>query len=107
MNENKKKWDEKFKLALNELEGKIGEEDAKTSGRGRTRRTHREKYATKAEWKRAAFRQEVLLHIDDVGRFSADNHRTTSGNCQSASGVCYGQQQRERKRTSHLLRGDG
>ncbi len=63
MNENKKKWDEKFKLALNELEGKIGEEDAKTSGRGRTRRTHREKYATKAEWKRAAFRQEVLLHI--------------------------------------------
>lgn len=69
MSENKKPWNEKMKLILNELEDKIGAESAegarnrKVHRTDKTHRTHRQKYATKAEWKKAAFKQEVLLHI--------------------------------------------
>ena len=63
MSENKKSWNEKFKLVLNELEDKIGTESAGTGRSRRTHRTHQKKYETKAEWKKAAFKQEVLLHI--------------------------------------------
>lgn len=74
MSENKRTWNEKLKLVLNELEDKIGTDG--TEG-ARSRRTHRgrseyrhlskrangRKYETKAEWKKAAFRQEVILHV--------------------------------------------
>lgn len=63
MSENKKPWNEKFKLVLNELEGKIGTESAGGARSRITHRTHKKKYETKAEWKKAAFKQEVLLHI--------------------------------------------
>lgn len=63
MSENKKSWNEKFKLVLNELEDKIGTESAGTARSRRTHRTHRKRYETKAEKKKAAFRQEVALHI--------------------------------------------
>ena len=56
MSENKKSWNEKFKLVLNELEDKIGTESAGTA-------RSRKRYETKAEKKKAAFRQEVALHI--------------------------------------------
>lgn len=76
MNGDKRTWDDKIKLVLNELERKIG---AESSERARNRersnrnreRPNRErespqprgrKNRTKEEWKRAAFRQEILLH---------------------------------------------
>lgn len=74
MSEKKRTWNEKWKLVLNELEEKIGTEG---TGAGENRKTRGErpererslkskkgrKYETKAEWKRAAFRQEIMLHI--------------------------------------------
>lgn len=74
MSEKKRTWDEKWKLVLNELEGKIGAEGAGTERYGRIhrekpererplKRKNRRKYETKAEWKRAAFRQEIILHM--------------------------------------------
>lgn len=65
MSEKKKPWNEKFKMVLNELEDKIGAESAGGARSRKTHRTqtHRKKYETKAEWKKAAFKQEVLLHI--------------------------------------------
>ena len=63
MSENKKPWNEKLKLVLNELEDKIGAESEGTARNRRIHRTQQKKYATKAEWKKAAFKQEVLLHI--------------------------------------------
>ena len=55
MEKNKKTWDEKIKLILNELEGKISEENKKP----RTKR----KYQTKEEWKKAEFRRDVISHV--------------------------------------------
>lgn len=63
MSENKKPWNEKFKLVLNELENKISAESAGEARNRRAHRMHRKKYETKAEWKKAAFRQEILVHI--------------------------------------------
>ena len=74
MSEKKRTWNEKWKLVLNELEEKIGTEGTELERNGRLHgeRTERErirkqknrrKYETKAEWKKAAFRQEVILHI--------------------------------------------
>ena len=63
MSENKKPWNEKLKLVLNELEDKIGAESEGTARNRRIHRTQQKKYETKAEWKKAAFKQEVLLHI--------------------------------------------
>ena len=74
MSEKKRTWNEKWKLVLNELEEKIGTEGTEHERNGRLHgeRTERErirkqknrrKYETKAEWKKAAFRQEVILHI--------------------------------------------
>ena len=56
MGENGKTRNEKLKLILNELEGKIGAEGVGTA-------KGRKKYATKAEWKKAVFRQEVILQM--------------------------------------------
>ena len=59
MNKNKKTWDEKIKLILNELEGKISEEKVrkeeisslqKNDGK---RAPPKKKYRTKEEWKKA------------------------------------------------------
>lgn len=61
MGENKKTWDEKIKLILNELENKISAENAERSGNQRPRRRRRKKYQTKAEWKRASFRQDIIM----------------------------------------------
>ena len=74
MSEKKRTWNEKWKLVLNELEEKIStegtgaEENRKTRGerpeRERSLKSKKgRKYETKAEWKRAAFRQEIMLHI--------------------------------------------
>lgn len=84
MNENKRTWDDKIMLALNELEGKINAESkerqnrdgkkSNTSGKkpnanrkkanrdGERLQAHGRKNRTKEEWKRAVFRQEILLH---------------------------------------------
>lgn len=63
MSENKKSWNEKFKLVLNELEDRVSRESATTARSRRTHRAHQKKYGTKAEKKKAEFRQEVALHI--------------------------------------------
>ena len=117
MSEKKRTWNEKWKLVLNELEEKIGTEGTELERNGRLHgeRTERErirkqknrrKYETKAEWKKAAFRQEVILHIVMSAAF-ADYHCAYSGRCQGASGVYDSQQHSKRKRTSHLLCGNG
>ena len=61
MNENKKTWDEKIKLILNELENKISAEDTEKPKNPRRRKSRKEKYGTKEAWKRAVFRQEIML----------------------------------------------
>lgn len=74
MSEKKRTWNEKWKLVLNELEEKTGTDGAGAKGSRRTygerqererpfEQRNRRKYETKAEWKKAAFRQEVILHI--------------------------------------------
>ncbi|MCM1386809.1 MAG: polysaccharide deacetylase family protein [Bacillus sp. (in: Bacteria)] len=52
MGKKKKTWDEKIKLALNELEGKIDDEKHRT----------KKEYRSKKEWKKAAFRQDIISH---------------------------------------------
>lgn len=58
MSGNKRTWDEKITLVLSELERKISTENAE---RGAKNRTRKKKYQTKAEWKKALFRQEVIM----------------------------------------------
>ena len=62
MNKNKKNWDEKIKLILNELEGKISEEKSSSQKNDRKKHGAKKKYQTKKEWKRAEFRKEILSH---------------------------------------------
>ena len=68
MSENKKTWDEKIKLILNELEGKISEEkvkkEEKSSSQKNGSQKHRtnKKYRSKKEWKKAEFRREIMSH---------------------------------------------
>lgn len=57
MSGSKRTWDEKITLALSELERKINAEN--TEGVKR-RRTHKKKYQTKEERKRALFCQDVI-----------------------------------------------
>lgn len=61
MSENKKTWDEKIKLILNELENKISAENAENPGGKKYRGSRRKKYRTKEEWKRASFRQDIIM----------------------------------------------
>lgn len=56
MNKNKKTWDEKMKLILNELEKKIGTE--KSEKEEKTKK----KYRTKKEWNKAEFRRDIMSH---------------------------------------------
>ena len=58
MSENKKTWDEKITLVLNELEMKINSENTEHIKRQRPRK---KKYRTKAQWKKEAFRQEIIM----------------------------------------------
>ena len=62
MDKNKKTWDEKIKLILNELEGKISEEKSISKKNDSKKSQTNKKYQTKKEWKRAEFRQEIILH---------------------------------------------
>ncbi|MCM1088272.1 MAG: polysaccharide deacetylase family protein [Muribaculaceae bacterium] len=66
MNENKKTWDEKIKLILGELEGKIKVQEAESIGQ---RKRRGKKYRTKQEKKRAAFRQDILLQAAKSAAF--------------------------------------
>ena len=56
MNKNKKTWDEKMKLILNELEKKISTE--KSEKEEKTKK----KYRTKKEWNKAEFRRDIMSH---------------------------------------------
>lgn len=68
MNKNKKTWDEKIKLILNELEGKISEEKVSKEEKGSSQKNDgtkprtKKKYRTKEEWKKAEFRRDVISH---------------------------------------------
>ena len=62
MNKNKKNWDDKIKLILNELEGKISEEKSSSQKNDGKKHGTKKKYQTKKEWKRAEFRKEILSH---------------------------------------------
>lgn len=73
MNKSEKTWDGKIKLILNELENKMnvenvqetkkhGSRQSKTAKCG-TLKAGKKKYKTKEEWKKANFRQEVILHV--------------------------------------------
>ena len=56
MRENKRTWSKKLKLSLYALENRIsGSEQAR--------------YQTKAEWKKAVFRQEILLQLAKSAAF--------------------------------------
>lgn len=61
MSGNKKTWNEKCKLVLNELEKKVYIEDIPEERKRKRRRDDRKQYQTKAEWKKENFRQEVML----------------------------------------------
>ena len=58
MSKNKRTWDEKIKLALSELEERI---NAENEAETRRRRPHKKKYQTKEQWKKAAFRQDIIM----------------------------------------------
>lgn len=70
---NKKTWNEKFKMSLNELERKMGTESTgKTDGSEKVKSKKKSRgqkknaaasdgYKSKAEWKKASFRQEVMM----------------------------------------------
>lgn len=58
MSENRKTWDEKIKLILNELESKISAENAENAKKHKARD---KKYQTKEEWKKKAFLQDIML----------------------------------------------
>lgn len=57
-----KTWNEKFKMSLSELESKIDTQEEKKPKTCRRRKNRAEKdgYRSKAEWKKAEFRQEVM-----------------------------------------------
>lgn len=57
MSKNRKTWDEKIMLALSELENKINMENTEDH---RRRRPNKRKYQTKAQWKKEAFRQDII-----------------------------------------------
>ncbi len=61
MSENKKTWDEKIKLILNELENKISAENAENFENRKNRGNRRKQYRTKEEWKKASFRQDIIM----------------------------------------------
>ena len=61
MSENKKTWDEKIKLILNELENKMSAESAESPRNQKHRVSRLEKYHTKEEWKKASFRQDIIM----------------------------------------------
>lgn len=73
MDKSEKTWDGKIKLILNELEDKMNAESAQGTKKRRNRQNEtakygalkagKKKYKTKAEWKKANFRQEVMLHV--------------------------------------------
>ena len=60
MSENKKTWDERITLALSELENKINAENAVDT---KMHRSRKKKNQTKAQWKREAFRQEIIMQV--------------------------------------------
>ena len=60
MRESRKTWDEKITLALSELESKINTE--RTAGKVR-HRPAKKRYRTKEEWKRAVFRQDIIMQV--------------------------------------------
>ena len=62
MNKNKKTWDEKIKLILNELEEKINTEKKASQRNDSQKHGTKKKYQTKNEWKKAEFRKEILSH---------------------------------------------
>ena len=62
MNKNKKTWDEKIKLILNELEEKINTEKNASQRNDSKKHGTKKKYQTKKEWKKAEFRKEILSH---------------------------------------------
>ena len=62
MNKNKKTWDEKIKLILNELEKKINTEKNASQRNDSKKHGTKKKYQTKKEWKKAEFRKEILSH---------------------------------------------
>ena len=62
MSENKKTWDEKIKLILNELEGKISEEKVRKEKNDSHKHQAKKKYRSKKEWKKAEFRREIMSH---------------------------------------------
>lgn len=61
MSGNKRTWNEKCKLVLNELEKRIYIEDITEERKRKRRGNDRRQYQTKAEWKKENFRQEVML----------------------------------------------
>ena len=69
MKKNKKTWDEKIKLILNELEGKISEEKVRKEEKSSSQKNDgtkprtKKKYRTKEEWKKAEFRRDVISHV--------------------------------------------
>ena len=77
MKKNKKTWDEKIKLILNELEGKINEEKVSEEKKGSFQKNDgvkprtKRKYQTKEEWKKAEFRRDVISHV----RIRTEFHR--------------------------------
>lgn len=75
MSENKRTWDEKIKLILNELEEKISAENekkrssprkcgrsAKGDRNGKDGKSGIKEYRTKREWKKESFRQDIISH---------------------------------------------
>ena len=63
MSENKKTWDEKIKLILNELENKMSAESAENPRNQKRHVSRLEKYHTKEEWKKASFRQDIIMQV--------------------------------------------
>lgn len=61
MSGNKRTWNEKCKLILNELEKRIYIEDITEERKRKRHGNDRRQYQTKAEWKKENFRQEVML----------------------------------------------
>ncbi len=65
MSENKKTWDEKITQALGELENRIKEQDTESGANFDKRRSYRRngsgKYRNKKEWKKALFREDVIM----------------------------------------------
>lgn len=62
MSKNKKTWNEKIKLILNELEEKIREEKSSSWKNDSKKHRMKKEYRTKKEWKKAEFRREMISH---------------------------------------------